>query len=329
MPANQLIDQFGRKHTYLRISVTDRCNLRCVYCMPAEGLNWTKKDKLLTFEEILRIAKAFVELGITKIRLTGGEPLVRTGIEDLIEQLNLLPNIETLAMTTNGVLLKTVAKSLRRSGLKALNVSLDSLREERFNQITKRDDFKSVISGIEESIKVGFAPLKVNVVVIKGFNDDEILDFLEFVRQRPINVRFIEYMPFKDNNWKAEGVFTFAQMKELIATKYQLEPLTHEYGSVAKDYAIPGFMGTVSFITSMSDSFCSSCNRLRLTADGSMKSCLFGEAELQLRDALRSGIDDDQLKEMIISAVWQKPEAHPPAEEIAVDQMRPMIAIGG
>ncbi len=326
---NKLVDSFGRKHTYLRISVTDRCNLRCQYCMPPEGLDWKKKSEILTYEEMLRIARVFVDLGIKKIRITGGEPLVRKDLDLFIKQISELPGIQTIAMTTNGVLLADKAQALKDAGLQALNISLDTLKEDRFKEITKRDDFQNVINGINAALDHGFSPLKVNVVLIKGFNDDEILDFIDYVKERPINIRFIEYMPFKDNHWSADGVCTYADTKALIETKHKLTALSLEEGAVAKDFAIADYAGTVSFVTSMTESFCASCNRLRLTADGSMKSCLFYPAELNLRDTLRAGISDEGLAKIIQDAVWQKPEAHPPAEEILADQNRAMISIGG
>ncbi|CAN5727610.1 GTP 3',8-cyclase MoaA [soil metagenome] len=326
---NRLIDTFGRKHNYLRISVTDRCNLRCVYCMPHEGIAWKKKDQLLTFEEIIRISRVFAQMGMDKIRLTGGEPMVRKNLEVLIEQLALIEGVKTIAMTTNATLLKPVAKHLRSIGLSALNISLDTFKAERFAAITRRDDFQNVIDGINEALDADFESLKLNMVVMSGVNDDEIIDFVDFVKDKKINVRFIEYMPFKDNLWNLNKVVTFQEMRDLIQQKYKLYPLESEPSAVAKDFGIEGHTGTVSFISSMSDSFCGSCNRLRLTADGSIKSCLFYPAETSLRDALRKGITNQTLEEMILQALALKPEAHPPAEEIAAADNRAMIEIGG
>ena len=326
---NRLIDNFGRKHNYLRISVTDRCNLRCQYCMPHEGIAWKKKDQLLTFEEIIRISRVFARMGVDKIRLTGGEPLVRRDLEVLIEQLALIDGVKTLAMTTNATLLKPLARHLKSNGLTALNISLDTLREERFAEITRRDDFYSVMDGLNEALEVGFDSLKLNMVVMSGINDDEVMDFVDFARDKALNVRFIEYMPFKDNQWKSDKVVTFQQMREQIQQKYNLYPLSAEPSAVAKDFSIDGYPGTVSFISSMSDSFCGTCNRLRLTADGSIKSCLFYPAETSLRDELRRGITDEYLEELILQTLALKPEAHPPAEEIAAENNRAMIEIGG
>lgn len=326
---NRLIDRFGRKHTYLRISVTDRCNLRCVYCMPHEGLQWKDKHELLSYEEIQRVAKVFVSMGVSKIRLTGGEPLVRRELEKLVRALSLIEGVETLAMTTNAVLLAGKAELLKNAGLHALNISLDTFRADRFLEIARRNDLDNVIDGINAALAAGFRSLKLNVVVMAGKNDDEVIDFVDYAVDKPINVRFIEYMPFKDNEWHVDKVVTFAEMKERIERKYRLIPLEAEPSAVAKDFGIVGGRGTVSFITSMSDSFCGSCNRLRLTADGSVKSCLFYPAEISLRDALRRGVSDGELEELILYSLAQKPEAHEPAELIAAQENRAMIEIGG
>jgi molybdenum cofactor biosynthesis protein A len=325
---NRLVDRWGRRHTYLRISITDRCNLRCVYCMPAEGNDLKPKDELLSFEEIYRVAKVFVDMGIDKIRLTGGEPLVRKDIEVLVRHLRSLP-IRTLAMTTNAVLLKQKARILKDAGMDALNISLDTLQRDRFIELARRDDFDNVMDGINESIAVGFSSLKLNVVVMSGRNDDEILDFIDFVRDRRINVRFIEYMPFKDNQWNAASVFGYKQMREQIETRYRLHQLPVDEGAVAKDFAIEGYPATVSFISSMTDSFCSTCNRLRLTADGNIKSCLFSAAEVNVRDIIRGGASDLGLESAIQSAVLLKPAEHPPMEELAAMENRSMVDIGG
>jgi len=326
---NQLTDRFGRKHTYLRISVTDRCNLRCVYCMPSGALTFKPKAEILAFEEIIRITAVLVEMGITKIRITGGEPLVRRNLENLVSGLSELPGVETMAMTTNAVLLAEKAAALKEAGMKALNISLDSLSPQKFKEITKRDEWDRVMAGIEAALAQGFDPIKLNCVVMADYNDDEIMDFVEFAKDKPMNVRFIEYMPFPDNQWHKGKLFPFAKMKELIEARYRLIPLSQEPGAVAKDFSIADHAGTVSFISSMSDSFCGTCNRLRLTADGSLKSCLFYEPAVSLRDAIRSGITDDQLREAITQAVLQKPEAHPPAEELALMSNRTMVEIGG
>ncbi len=325
----KLIDRYGRIHTYLRISVTDRCNLRCTYCMPKEGIEWKEKKDILTFEEIIRLAKIFTELGIKKIRITGGEPTVRKDLENLIEGLARLPGLETLAMTSNGILLKDKVSIYRRAGLKVLNISLDTLKEKRFCEITFRDNFNDVIDGLYASISAGFNPLKVNVVVMKNFNDDEILDFVNFVKDKPINIRFIEYMPFTDNGWGVSKFVSYLEIRDKIQSKHDLIPVLNQSNNVAKDFLIPGFMGSVSFITSMSDSFCGTCNRVRITADGSLKSCLFYQPELSLRDILRSGANDEIIIEKIFSVIYEKKEGHPHMQDLKQHENQPMIQIGG
>lgn len=297
--------------------------------MPAEGITLRKKEDILTFEEIFRISQVFVEMGITKIRITGGEPMVRKDLDQLIASLKPLPGLKTIAMTTNGVMLASTAARLKAAGLQALNISLDTLKATRFAELTLRDQWQSVMDGILVAENLNFESIKLNVVVMKERNGDEILDFVEFVKNRRMNVRFIEYMPFKDNNWDQSGVLTFAEMRKLIETRYKLEPMDNKPGDVAKDFKITGHSGTVSFITSMSDSFCASCNRLRLTADGSIKSCLFYEPEVSFREKLRSGCSDEDLRNIIRHALELKPEAHPPMEELAQMSNRAMVEIGG
>jgi cyclic pyranopterin phosphate synthase len=326
---SQLIDTFGRKHTYLRISVTDRCNLRCVYCMPHEGMVFKPKNELLTFEEIIRLARLFVQLGVNKIRLTGGEPLVRKNLVVLVEQLANLQGLETLAMTTNASLLKPQVKQLRDAGLTALNISLDTLKRERFIEITRRDDFDNVLDGINAALDANFRSVKLNMVVMSEINDDEVMDFVERFKDTPLNMRFIEYMPFKSNGWQSDKVVTFKHLKEMIEQRYPLSPIETDASAVAKDFSLVGHTGSVSFISSMSDSFCSTCNRVRLTSTGDIKSCLFYPAETSLRDAMRRGITDGALVDLIMEALAMKPEAHPPAEEILANENRAMIEIGG
>ncbi len=325
----RLVDRFGRAHSYLRISVTDRCNLRCTYCMPAGGIDWKSRHELLSFEEILRVARVMVGMGVTKIRLTGGEPLVRNNLEVLIGQLAQLDGLQALAMTTNGLLLKPKAAQLKALGLTALNVSLDSMRRDRFAEITRLDAFDQAMGGLRAALDAGFDSLKLNVVVMSGVNDDEILDFVDFAADKFLNVRFIEYMPFKDNRWHPDSVLPWLEMKRRIETRYRLLPLPADSGSVAKDFRLAGYSGRVSFITSMTDSFCATCNRLRLTADGQFKSCLFHPAEISLRDILRSGADDAMLEKAITGAVLEKPQAHPEMETLLSVENRPMIEIGG
>ncbi|XP_067209049.1 molybdenum cofactor biosynthesis protein 1 isoform X1 [Linepithema humile] len=307
-----LTDTFGRKHTYLRISVTERCNLRCTYCMPAEGVKLTKKDGILRTDEIIQIADLFVKEGVRKIRLTGGEPTVRKDIVDIVEQLKQLKNLEQVAITTNGLTLTRQLSALQRAGLGALNISLDTLKEERFEIFTRRKGWPRVIASIDLAVQLGYNPVKVNCVIMRGRNDDEIIDFVDFTRDRPIDIRFIEYMPFQGNEWKENKMISFDEMKEIIREKYpDFQALPNQPNDTSKAYHVPGFVGQVGFITSMSEHFCNSCNRLRITADGNLKVCLFeGKGEVSLRDALRNGASEDMLKDLIRGAVSRKKKQH-------------------
>ncbi len=326
---NRLIDRHGRRHSYLRLSITDRCNLRCTYCMPPQGIDWTPRTEILTADEIVRLGSIFVGMGITKIRLTGGEPLSRRDIGQIAERLGALPGLKTLAMTTNGISLAKRAGTLRAMGLNGLTISLDTLRRERFIEIAKRDQFNAVMDGIEASLAAGFAPLKINVVVMRGVNDDEILDFVSWAKNRPINVRFIEYMPFPDNKWSTGGLMPYAEIRALIERHYEMIPLMGDATAVGKDFRLAGYAGSVSFVTSMTESFCGACNRLRVTADGNIKSCLFHPAEQSLRDCMRSGGSDTDVEKLILGAVDAKQAAHPPMEELLTMKNRTMIEIGG
>lgn len=326
---DRLIDRFQRQHTYLRISVTDRCNFRCRYCMPPEGLAWRTRDEILTFEEIERLARMFADAGVNKIRLTGGEPTVRKGIEELIAKLADIEGVNSLLMTTNGTTLSKKVREYRSAGLGGLNVSIDSLRRERFAEITLRDDLERVLAGIDAAVEAGFHSVKVNVVMMAGVNDDELLDFVEFAKNRPVNVRFIEFMPFEGNGWKQASVFPYRAMLSEIANHYELVPIATEPSAVGKDFAIPGFRGTLGFVTSMTDSFCSGCNRIRLTAEGALKVCLFSGAEVSLRDPMRAGAADDELLSIAKAALDRKWKEHPDLSVLAQVPNRSMVAIGG
>jgi len=290
-----------------------------------------RTEQMLSFEEILRLAKIFVSLGVSKIRLTGGEPLVRRNIVSLVARLAELPGLQTLGMTTNGVLLSRYARVLKRAGLSNLNISLDTLRADRFLRIAKRPHFDRVLEGIDAALHAGFSPLKLNVVVMGGINDDEIPDFAELAHSRPIHVRFIEYMPFRFNSWSTASFVSWQDIIERLAgfVDWSRAKPGHAEGSVAKEYEIDGWLGRIGFITSMSDHFCASCNRLRLTADGSVKSCLFHPAELNLRSALRASVTDEELEVLIRSAVLEKPRGHAPVDELVAMENRSMIEIGG
>ena len=323
-----LDDGFGRRHTYLRISLVEHCNLRCRYCMPEDDLDWTPSSQLLTQEEILRLARLFVRCGVEKIRLTGGEPLLREGVEDIAAAIGRLPGLRTLAITTNGLLLPKKIDRLTAAGVMSYNISLDTLREDRFETITQRRGLPLVLRAIETALQRN-VQLKVNCVMMRGFNDDELLDFAEWTRDVPIAVRFIEFMPFDGNQWDESRLFTYRAMLDVLRATYPLERLFTGPSDVAREYRIPGFLGTLGFITSMTENFCEGCNRLRITADGSLKVCLFGRAEVSLRDAMRAGATDHDLEDIISRAVGRKRARHAGMHAIASNPDRPMITIGG
>lgn len=324
-----LVDTFGRVHTYLRISLTERCNLRCTYCMPEDGVELSPKSHILTFEEIERLAKLFVNAGVNKIRLTGGEPLVRKDVELLVERIGRIPGVETLAITTNGLLLPKKLPRLQAAGVNLLNISLDTLDAHKFEQITRRRGFDRVLDAIEDAVQLGYDPVKVNCVVMRGINDDELEAFVALTEERPIEVRFIEYMPFQGNGWNDAKFIPYSEMLGRLENRFTLIRCADGPTDTSKTFQVPGFQGRVGFITSMSDEFCSSCNRLRLTADGALKVCLFGNAEVSLRDLIRAGAGDDELMEAIENAVRRKKKAHAGLHQLVDLENRPMILIGG
>ncbi|KAK4882912.1 hypothetical protein RN001_006231 [Aquatica leii] len=325
-----LTDTFGRNHTYLRISLTERCNLRCLYCMPAEGVKLSPNGKLLTTDEVLRVAELFVKEGVKKIRLTGGEPTVRKDLTDIIGNLKKLKNLETVAMTTNGLVLTRQLVALQKAGLDMINISLDTLKKDKFEYITRRKGWERVMMGIDLALQLGYNPVKVNCVVTRGFNDDEVLDFVQFTQERNVDVRFIEYMPFGGNKWELEKMMPYNEMIKLIRSKWpEFGKLSNEPNDTSKAWKVPGFIGQVGFITSMSEHFCGTCNRLRITADGNLKVCLFGNTEVSLRDALRSGCREDDLVALIGAAVRRKRKQHAGMLNLAHMENRPMILIGG
>lgn len=326
-----LTDSFGRHHTYLRISITERCNLRCMYCMPAEGVKLTAKDGILTTEEIIKLADLFIQEGIRKIRLTGGEPTVRKDIVDIIAQLKKFKNLEEVAITTNGLTLTRQLPALQRAGLDKLNISLDTLKEERFEHFTRRKGWAKVMASIDLAVQLQYNPVKVNCVVMRGFNDDELIDFVNLTKERPLDIRFIEYMPFYGNEWKENKMVSFDEMKRIIRLSYpNFHALPNKSNDTSKAYKVPGFTGQVGFITSMTRNFCSSCNRLRITADGNLKVCLFeGKSEVSLRDALRSGASEEELKNIIQKVVKGKKKQHAGMFNLSQMENRPMILIGG
>ena len=328
-PRHVLSDGFGRLHTYLRISLVEHCNLRCRYCMPEGDLDWTPEESLLSDKEIIRLSRLFVEQGVDKIRLTGGEPLLRSGIEHITAAIGELPGVQTLAITTNGLLLPKKLKSLKNGGVNLLNISLDTLDPERFHEITRRKGLNLVLRAIDLAIAEGFNPVKVNCVVMRNFNEDELTDFVEWTRDLPIEVRFIEFMPFDGNQWDVRRLVSYQEMLDRIQGVYPLKRVKNHPNDTSKTWSVPGFKGSVGFITSMTHNFCEGCNRLRITADGNLKVCLFGRSEVSLRDAMRSGASDNELLEIISSAVGRKRARHAGMHNIAAMDNRPMITIGG
>ncbi|TWI85546.1 cyclic pyranopterin phosphate synthase [Lacibacter cauensis] len=325
-----LIDKYNRVHNYLRISLTDNCNLRCFYCMPEEDYEFTRQSHLMQADEIESLAKTFVQLGVNKIRLTGGEPLVRKDAADIIRRLGKLP--VKLTLTTNGTRLHEFVDVLEDAGVRSLNVSLDTLQAETFQHLTRRDQFQKVYDNIQLLISRNFH-VKVNVVVMKGLNDGEINDFIAWTKNTPVHVRFIEFMPFSGNRWTSNQVFTWQQILQVVEQQNSFLPLKNEAHDTAKGYIVPGHAGTFSVISTMSAPFCSSCNRMRLTADGKMKNCLFAEKEMDLLTALRNGQDVTQLISQNISDKAKELGGQFTAnfEHINADAIhnRSMIGIGG
>eukprot|EP01147_Barroeca_monosierra_P004658 gene4659-8604_t len=323
-----LVDTFGRKHTYLRISLTERCNLRCQYCMPEEGVLLSPKEDLLTFDELVRLGRVFADHGVTKIRFTGGEPLLYSPLAELIGEFKRFSSIESIGVTTNAITLARKISALKEAGLSHLNISLDTFHEHKFNIISRRKGLDRVFRGIDAAIDLGYIP-KVNVVITRHVNDDELLDFVEWTRSKPVDVRFIEYMPFDGNKWRMEKFVSYKEMLNLIQKKYPLTRLQDHPNDTSKAWWVPGFKGRIGFITSMSEHFCGSCNRLRITANGHLKVCLFGNTEVDLKEALRQSVTDDELISQIYEAVKRKKKQHAGMFELSKRKNRPMILIGG
>ncbi|WPR72853.1 GTP 3',8-cyclase MoaA [Flavobacterium sp. NG2] len=331
--SNPMQDTHGRIHNYLRISITEHCNLRCTYCMPAEGIALTPKSHLMTADEIVTIAQTFVNLGVKKIRLTGGEPLVRKDAKDVILRLGKL-GVE-LTLTTNGILVNDFIDTFKDAGITALNVSIDSLQKDKFNSITRRNYFDKVLENLDLLENNGFH-LKLNVVVMKGFNDNEILDFIELTKDKNLMIRFIEFMPFDGNKWNKEKLVSYAEILSQVENQYlseNIERLTDKPNDTAKNHKIKGFKGSFSVISSVTNPFCSSCNRIRLTADGKLKNCLFSNSETSLLNTLRAG---ESIEPLIFNNVKSKHAMRGGMDDDAkfqnpklFSQNRSMIKIGG
>lgn len=331
-------DEFGREIEYLRVSVTDRCNLRCVYCMPPDGVAWQSHNNILRYEEIARVVQAAAGLGMHKVRLTGGEPLVRPQVERLVEMIAAVPGIQDISMTTNAVLLAHQAQTLARAGLRRVNVSLDTLRPDRFAVITRGGQIAAVWRGIRAAEEAGLVPLKLNVVVARGMNDDELVDFARLTFEHAWEVRFIELMPLaNENDWGAglppvgQRHIAAAEVQAVISQAFGacLQPVYSPNGNgPATLFRLPGAPGTLGFISPVSQHFCPTCNRLRLTADGKLRPCLLDEGEVDIRAALRNNATDDELRALLVRAIRHKPERHRLDQHI-IPTNRVMAQIGG
>jgi len=303
-----LRDGFGRTVDYLRLSITDRCNLRCVYCMPPEGIPLKPFGEILSYGEFLRCVQVAVSLGVRKVRVTGGEPLIRKGVVEFICRLAAVPGIADLCMTTNGIGLAEVAVPLRQAGLRRVNISLDTIRRDRYAEITRRDRLSDVFSGIDAAIRAGLHPVKINVVLLHGLLPGEVDDFVGMAREAPVEVRFIERMPV--GCIPSEGYVTADRIRDRILSLPGVRAAAGGMPSAAVAYEVPGFAGTLGIISPVSRKFCSDCNRLRISADGRLRSCLFAKETLDLRAALREGKDDREVEALFLRAVSTKPEGH-------------------
>ena len=330
-PAAPLADQFNRRITYLRVSVTDRCNLRCIYCMPEAGLPWIPKSEILSFEEIAEIVAAAASIGVRSIRLTGGEPLVRRDLHELVRRLAAIPGIDDIALSTNGLLLAQQIGPLRAAGLRRVIISLDTLDERRFFAIARRPGLDRVLEGIDAAIAHGLGPVKLNCVVMRGQNEDEIPAFAELTRKRPIYVRFIEVMPVEDNvELQRDAYVSSDEILERIRAVAELRPVEGPGGNgPARYFAFEGAAGAVGVISPLSHDYCERCNRVRLSADGRLRLCLFGDHEIDLRTPLRAGAGREEIVNIFRDAMFIKPERHHLKLGEVSSQMRAFSEIGG
>lgn len=329
----QLVDSYGRRIKSMRISITDKCNFRCTYCMPAEGLPWLKKAEILSYEEIVRVTRVAVQIGIEQIRLTGGEPLVRRDVAELVRQLHEIEGLRSLSLTTNGILLKQQAGALAEAGLTRINVSLDSLLREKFAQVTRRDQLDRVLEGLDAlAAYPSIHPVKINAVAIRDFSEGEVLDFVRFARNKAYVMRWIEFMPLDaDQIWRKEDILTGAEIKAIIEATYgPLLPITNgDPAETARRYTFSDGIGEVGFINPVSEPFCSSCDRIRLTADGQLRTCLFATEETDLRAVIRSDATDEEIAQTIRHAVWHKELKHYIGDTRFKRANRSMSMIGG
>jgi cyclic pyranopterin phosphate synthase len=331
MQRAQLLDGHGRAISDLRVSVTDRCGFRCRYCMPAEGMTWLERSELLSFEELERLVRVLVEMGIRDVRLTGGEPLVRRELPRLAGMLATIPGLRELSLTTNGYQLERDAEALVSAGVNRFNVSVDSLQRERFSEMTRRDALDKVLRGLETLASFPEAhPIKVNAVAIRGFTEAEVIPFARFAREHPYEVRFIEFMPLDaDHAWSADDVLPGEEIRAAINEVFPLEPEPREPSATARTYRFADGRGRIGFINPVSEPFCGDCNRIRVTADGQLRTCLFSLRETDVRALLRGGADDDDLELALREAVWRKELKHHVGDPGFVQPARSMSAIGG
>ena len=325
------IDAFSRPITYLRVSVTDKCNLRCVYCMPEGGLPWLRRDEILSYEEIATVVRAAALSGVRSVRLTGGEPLLRKELHRLVGAIAAIPGIDDVALSTNALLLEEQLDDLIAAGLNRINVSLDTLREDRFEAIARRPGLDRVIAGIDAALARGLAPVKINVVAMRGVNDDELEAFAEFARERAVAVRFIEMMPVHENlGIQADTYVGADELLERLRAVGSLEPVPGPPGNgPARYFAFPGSAGTIGVISPLSHDYCDRCNRVRLTADGRLRLCLFGDHHIDLRSPLRAGADEERLAGLFRGAMLIKPERHHLKLGETASRMRALSEIGG
>ncbi|MDQ6874135.1 MAG: GTP 3',8-cyclase MoaA [Actinomycetota bacterium] len=324
---SRLVDRFGREHRDLRVSLTDRCSLRCTYCMPAEGLPWLPAPELLSTPELVRLVRLTTTLGIEEVRLTGGEPLLRPDVVSVVEA---LADVAELSVTTNGLVLERLAPALRAAGLRRANISIDTLRPERFLAMTRRNRLDDVLAGLAAAQQAGLHPVKLNTVLMRGVNDDEAVDLLRFALERDLHLRFIEQMPLDAQHaWQRTEMVTAEEILDALSTVYTLDPVPGRGSAPAEEFFVDGGPQTVGVIGSVTRPFCGNCDRLRLTADGQLRTCLFARTESDLRTPLRAGASDAELTEQILTAVLGKQAGHGIDEPTFLQPPRPMSAIGG
>jgi len=335
---NKLIDNLGREISYLRVSITDRCNYRCIYCRPEEQFEFIPHEEILRYEEIVEIIEEAVNLGVTKVRITGGEPLARKGVVDFIKKLKEIKKLEDISLTTNGFFLSKYAEKLKDAGLNRVNISLDSLQKEKYKRITRGGSLEKALKGIDSALKAGLLPIKINTVLIRGINDDEVEDFVRLTLGRPLNIRFIEFMlsgeELKDNY--RNKFISVLEIKESLAEKYSFRPVNINSGNgPAKYYQIKGGQGTIGFITALSQHFCKTCNRIRLTSEGKLRPCLFSNMEVDIKQAIRNSKTDDKIirskiiRNNIEKTISIKPEGHKLNEKFSNRDSFKMSKIGG